>query len=160
MARAGASLPRFRPKLWVKNAVVHGRVMRLAARFAKPRAVVLGYHSVVENPDQTANTVRISHSRAAFEAQISALARKFNPVTMEQVTDFAAGGKPPPLWSGAGRKPLPRWSAAVTFDDGFADNHDVAMPILNKYGIQATFYIMVNAVDTGTPPWYVRLTYR
>jgi peptidoglycan/xylan/chitin deacetylase (PgdA/CDA1 family) len=148
MARAGASLPRFNPKLWVKTAVVQGRVMRVAALFAKPRAIVLGYHSVVENPDETANTIRISHSRAAFEAQISALARKFNPVTIDQVTAFAAEGKP-----------LPRWSAAVTFDDGFADNHDVAMPILNKYGISATFYIMVNAVESGTPPWYVRLTY-
>jgi len=47
----------------------------------------------------------------------------------------------------------------VTFDDGFADNHDVAMPILNKYGVSAAFYIMVNAVETGTPPWYVRLNY-
>jgi peptidoglycan/xylan/chitin deacetylase (PgdA/CDA1 family) len=144
----GAGLLRFRPKLWVKNAAVHGRVLRAAARFAKPRAVVLGYHSVVENPDQTANTIRISHSRAAFESQISALARHFNPVTIDQVREFAAEGRP-----------LPRWSAAVTFDDGFADNHDVVLPILSRYGVPATFYIMVNAVETGTPPWYVRLNF-
>ncbi len=141
-------MPQFRPKLWVKNAVVHGGVLRAAARFATPRAVVLGYHSVVENPDDTAKTIRISHSRAAFDAQMCALARRFNVVSIDQVREFAADGRE-----------LPRWSVAVTFDDGFADNHDVALPILSRYGIPATFYIMVNAVETGTPPWYVRLNY-
>jgi peptidoglycan/xylan/chitin deacetylase (PgdA/CDA1 family) len=141
-------LLRFRPKVWVKNAAVHGSVLRTMARFARPRAVVLMYHSVVENPDETANTIRISQSRAAFESQVSALARRFNPVSIDQVTEFAA----------AGRR-LPPRSVAVTFDDGFADNYDVALPILSRYGIPATFYIMVNAVETGTPPWYCRLNF-
>ncbi len=125
---------------------MHGRVLRAAARFADPRAVVLAYHSVVENPDETAKTIRISQSRASFESQMSTLARRFHPVTIEEVREFAAEGRR-----------LPPWSAAVTFDDGFADNHDVVLPILNRYSIPATFYIMVNAVETGTPPWYVRL---
>ena len=53
--------------------------------------------------------------------------------------------------------PLPAKSVAVTFDDGFADNYDVVLPILNRYRVPATFYIMVNAVETGNPPWYCRL---
>jgi peptidoglycan/xylan/chitin deacetylase (PgdA/CDA1 family) len=141
-------LLRSRAKLWVKNVAVHGKVLRAAARFAKPRAVVLAYHSVVENPDETANTIRISHSRATFESQMSIVSRRFHPVTIEQVREFAAEGQP-----------LPPWSAAVTFDDGFADNYEVVLPILSRYGIPATFYIMVNAVETGTPPWYVRLNF-
>ena len=145
---AGAGLLQSRAKPWVKNAAVHGRVLRAAARFAKPRAVVLTYHSVVEEPERTANSIRISQSRASFESQMSALARRFNPVSIEEVRRFAAEGQP-----------LPPWSAAVTFDDGFADNHDVVLPILSRYGIPATFYIMVNAVETGTPPWYCRLNF-
>ncbi len=147
-ASAGAGLSRFRPKLWVKNVAVHGRVLRAAARFAKPRAVVLMYHSVVENPDDTANTIRISHSRACFESQMSTLARRFNPVSIDQVTEFAGEGRS-----------LPRWPVAVTFDDGFADNYETALPILARYGIPAAFYILVNAVDTGMAPWYVRLNF-
>ncbi|HUM05570.1 MAG TPA: polysaccharide deacetylase family protein [Terriglobales bacterium] len=141
-------MPRFRPKQWLKSMAVNSGILRAATRLARPRVLVLGYHSVVENPQDTANTIRISHARASFEAQIGALARHFNPVTIEQVREFAAEGKP-----------LPPRSAAVTFDDGFADNHDVATPILNRYGVPATFYIMVNAVDTGTPPWYARLNF-
>jgi|SRR5580658_1897294 peptidoglycan/xylan/chitin deacetylase (PgdA/CDA1 family) len=144
----GAGLLRSRAKLWVKSAAVHGRVLRAAGRFAKPRSVVLAYHSVVENPVDTANTIRISHSRAAFESQMGIVSRRFHPVTIEEVRNFAVEGQQ-----------LPPWSAAVTFDDGFADNYDVVLPILNRYGIPATFYIMVNAVETGTPPWYVRLNF-
>ena len=139
---------RFRPKQWLKSAAVHSGILRATARFVKPRVLVLGYHSVVENPSATANTIRISHSRDSFESQIRALARNFNPVTIEQVREFAAEGRH-----------LPPRSAAVTFDDGFADNHDVVLPILSRYGVPATFYIMVNAVETGTPPWYVRLNF-
>jgi peptidoglycan/xylan/chitin deacetylase (PgdA/CDA1 family) len=47
----------------------------------------------------------------------------------------------------------------VTLDDGFADNYAVALPVLSRYGVPATFYIMVNAVDTGVPPWYCRITH-
>jgi peptidoglycan/xylan/chitin deacetylase (PgdA/CDA1 family) len=145
---AGAGLLRSRAKLWVKKVAVHGRVLRAAARFAKPRAVILAYHSVVENPDETAKTIRISHSRAAFESQMNILSRRFHPVTVEQVREFAAEGRQ-----------LPPLSVAVTFDDGFADNYGVVLPILSRYGIPATFYIMVNAVETGTPPWYVRVNF-
>jgi len=148
MPRRGPVVLPSRSKQWVKNAVVRSRVLRAAARFARPRAVILSYHSVVEEPERTANTIRISNPRASFESQMSALAQRFNPVTIEQVALFAAEGRQ-----------LPPRSTAVTFDDGFADNHDVVLPILSRYGIPAAFYIMVNAVETGTPPWYVRLNY-
>ena len=136
------------PKRLVKRALVNSNVMQLAARMTQPRAVVLMYHSVVEDPRQTANTIRISQSRESFEWQMRALAERFNPITLDQVVDFAQQ-----------RSDLPRRSVAVTFDDGFADNYEFVLPILAKYGIRATFYIMVNAVATGEPPWYCRLTY-
>jgi peptidoglycan/xylan/chitin deacetylase (PgdA/CDA1 family) len=69
-------------------------------------------------------------------------------VTLDEIVQFVAEGKP-----------LPRWAVAVTFDDGFTDNHEVVLPILQKYGVPAMFYIMVNAVASGIPPWYVRLTF-
>ncbi len=139
----------FKPKAWVKKAAVHGRVLRGAASLvAGPSVVVLMYHSVVEDPTQNAQTVHTSHSRAAFESQMSALSRRFNPVSIEQVAEFAADVRR-----------LPPWSVAVTFDDGFLDNYHVALPILSRYAVPATFYIMVNAVETGLPPWYVRLNF-
>jgi peptidoglycan/xylan/chitin deacetylase (PgdA/CDA1 family) len=44
---------------------------------------------------------------------------------------------------------LPRRALAITFDDGYADNHDVALPILRKHGLSATFFIATGFLDGG-----------
>jgi peptidoglycan/xylan/chitin deacetylase (PgdA/CDA1 family) len=44
---------------------------------------------------------------------------------------------------------LPTRALAITFDDGYADNHDVAMPILQRHGLSATFYIATGFLDGG-----------
>jgi peptidoglycan/xylan/chitin deacetylase (PgdA/CDA1 family) len=44
---------------------------------------------------------------------------------------------------------LPARAAAITFDDGYADNHDVAMPILQRHGMSATFFIATSFLDGG-----------
>jgi peptidoglycan/xylan/chitin deacetylase (PgdA/CDA1 family) len=47
------------------------------------------------------------------------------------------------------RGALPARAAAITFDDGYADNHDVALPILQRHGLSATFFIGVGFLDGG-----------
>ena len=44
---------------------------------------------------------------------------------------------------------LPRRAAAITFDDGYADNHDLALPILQRHGLAATFFIATAYLDGG-----------
>ncbi len=47
------------------------------------------------------------------------------------------------------RGSLPARAAAITFDDGYADNHTVALPILQRHGLSATFFIAVGFLDGG-----------
>jgi peptidoglycan/xylan/chitin deacetylase (PgdA/CDA1 family) len=44
---------------------------------------------------------------------------------------------------------LPRRALCITFDDGYADNHDVALPILRRVGLPATFFIATGYLDGG-----------
>jgi peptidoglycan/xylan/chitin deacetylase (PgdA/CDA1 family) len=38
---------------------------------------------------------------------------------------------------------------AISFDDGYADNHDVALPILRRHGLSSTFFIATGFLDGG-----------
>jgi peptidoglycan/xylan/chitin deacetylase (PgdA/CDA1 family) len=44
---------------------------------------------------------------------------------------------------------LPARSAAITFDDGYADNFENAVPILRKHGLTATFFVAAGFLDGG-----------
>jgi peptidoglycan/xylan/chitin deacetylase (PgdA/CDA1 family) len=47
------------------------------------------------------------------------------------------------------RGALPARALSITFDDGYADNHDLAMPILLSHGLCATFFIATGFIDGG-----------
>ena len=47
------------------------------------------------------------------------------------------------------RGSLPARAAAITFDDGYADNLVHAVPILLKHGVSATFFISTGFLDGG-----------
>ncbi len=137
-------------KRLIKNGLLASRALRLARRFAEKGVVILMYHSVIDEPDRHASTigVGITHSTDAFRKQMEIVSRNYNPITVEDVLSFLSG-----------QKQLPPKPVAVTFDDGYLDNFEVASPLLKRLGITASFYITVDCVETGTPPWVARLRY-
>ena len=44
---------------------------------------------------------------------------------------------------------LPERAVAITFDDGYSDNYDVALPLLVQNGMSATFFIATGYLDGG-----------
>jgi peptidoglycan/xylan/chitin deacetylase (PgdA/CDA1 family) len=131
----------------IKRTVLGSGVLRLMSPGAS--AAILMYHSVMPNPAQHADSLGgIIHSQTEFRAQMELLARDYKPVSLAEVVQkLNTTGS------------LPKRSVVVTFDDGYTDNYEVAMPILNQLGIPATFYITVDCVEHRKLPWPSRLRY-
>jgi peptidoglycan/xylan/chitin deacetylase (PgdA/CDA1 family) len=57
------------------------------------------------------------------------------------------------------RLPLPDRTACLTFDDGFMSVYTHAWPILSRYQLPATAFVVTSLPDTGMPAWPGRILY-
>jgi peptidoglycan/xylan/chitin deacetylase (PgdA/CDA1 family) len=107
----------------------------LASGAGSSRLIVLHYHRVLEAPDPMFTGMLVE--RAAFAEQMAALAEYFRVLPLSEALARLRQGD------------LPRRAVAVTFDDGYADNFHVAMPILQQFGLTATFFVATDYLDGG-----------
>lgn len=108
-------------------------------QICRRRAVVLGYHGIAESrrsDDLSMLLVAPQRFRALLEQLLEA---GFCFVTLLELARRAGGGEPPP------------GLAAVTFDDGMRNNHEVALPILREYAIPASVYVTIGFIDQRSP---------
>ncbi len=113
---------------------------------ARARAIVLRYHSVGA-PETVARYLdpSLSVTPEMFREHVRFLARRFEIIRMDHLDDVLAAPER--------RKP----AVAITFDDGYRDNHDVALPILLEQGATAAFYITTAPLHTRRGLWISEL---
>jgi peptidoglycan/xylan/chitin deacetylase (PgdA/CDA1 family) len=99
-----------------------------------PRLSVLVFHRVHAQRD-TLFPGEMDAPR--FDAVCSALARTFNVLTLAQALALRT------------QRRLPGRALVITFDDGYADNAEVALPILRRHGLVATFFVATGFLDGG-----------
>ncbi|MEU5884618.1 polysaccharide deacetylase family protein [Spirillospora sp. NPDC047279] len=86
---------------------------------------VLMYHSIREHPPR--ETAGLAVRPGAFADQMALLAdRGFTPIPFSALR---GGGD------------LPRRPVVITFDDGYADFHEHALPVLDGHGFTATVFV-------------------
>lgn len=108
------------------------RILTVAGRTLPrrtPRVVVLCYHSVHPSKGFSSATPDL------FEAQLEWLRQWCAFVPFSEVL-AAAGGA-------SGDRPV----VSITFDDGYADNYEYALPLLQRFQIPATFFVTVGLVE-------------
>jgi peptidoglycan/xylan/chitin deacetylase (PgdA/CDA1 family) len=137
-----------RLKSWAKKALVESAILRTAARLKPPAAIILAYHSVRDERERDGSWIApgITHATAVFARHMELVARKFHPVTLDEVLLFVKG-----------EKVLPPRAVAVTFDDGYLDNLEVAAPVLSRFGMSAAFYLTVSMIGQPDAPWFCRV---
>ncbi|MGA2128945.1 MAG: polysaccharide deacetylase family protein, partial [Xanthobacteraceae bacterium] len=126
------------------GALLHATgAFRLAHRRLVPENVcVLMYHGLTSGPLPVADGCFLRAER--FAAQMEYLSAHFEVVHLEEA--LVRRGAP-------GARPI----ACVTFDDGFASVHDLALPILRRLRIPATVYLVTDLIDTDQTLWFARL---
>jgi peptidoglycan/xylan/chitin deacetylase (PgdA/CDA1 family) len=121
-------------------------VLDVRARTPSPWLPVLTYHRFATPQTAGAYDDAVADaSPASFDRQMSLLARWFHVVSLEDVLAFRAG------------KRLPPNPVMVTFDDGYKDGLEVAVPILRKHGVPATFFVATDYIDQRKLFWWDRV---
>jgi peptidoglycan/xylan/chitin deacetylase (PgdA/CDA1 family) len=95
---------------------------------------ILVYHRVIAEPDLL---VPEQICAREFDWHLAALGRWFTVLPLREAVARLRSGT------------LPVRSACVTFDDGYADNVTVALPILRRRGTPATFFLATSFIDGG-----------
>jgi peptidoglycan/xylan/chitin deacetylase (PgdA/CDA1 family) len=96
-----------------------------------PRRVALLYHSV--HPSLPFASV----SPSAFDRHLGWLGERCRVVPFDRLADEG----PDP--GDRDDRPV----VAITFDDGYADNHETALPLLLRHGLTATFFLSSGLIE-------------
>ena len=103
--------------------------------------LILLYHRVANaEPGPHANVSGLSVTPEHFEQQLAVLRRRFAPLRLRDLLES------PPRF----RHP----AVAVTFDDGYADNLHAALPLLERFGIPATFFVTSGMLGGQREFWW------
>jgi peptidoglycan/xylan/chitin deacetylase (PgdA/CDA1 family) len=98
------------------------------------RLNVLIFHRVLPKPDPLFPG---EVDAATFDMLLGWVRDWFNVLPLDEAIARLADGS------------LPARAAALSFDDGYADNHDVALPLLRKHGLPCSFFVATGFIDGG-----------
>jgi peptidoglycan/xylan/chitin deacetylase (PgdA/CDA1 family) len=101
---------------------------------APGRLSILIFHRVLPQPDP----IFPGEMHAArFDHLMALVARAFRVMTLGEAVAARDAGR------------LPLRALVITFDDGYADNAEIALPLLRRYGLKATFFVASGFLDGG-----------
>jgi peptidoglycan/xylan/chitin deacetylase (PgdA/CDA1 family) len=114
-------------------------LLRLGLRLLSPpgatgRLSIVIFHRIFETPD---TIFPGDPDRQRFDQLCAWLKAWFQVLPLDEAVSRLASGS------------LPARALAITFDDGYADNHDIALPVLRSHGLTATFFIATGYLGGG-----------
>lgn len=109
---------------------------------SSPKGLILMYHRVAEE-DIDPWSLRVTPQHFAEHLEI--LRKHTQPVSLKQIAQAHREGN------------IPDRAAAITFDDGYANNFYQAKPLLEKYEIPATVFVTTNYFEQPREFWWDEL---
>ena len=122
------------PKYWLKD-LVYSACWLIAGRRHNGVRVISLYHSV-------GSAVPLSVPMRDFERQVAYLKEHFHVVLLRDLRQVLAGARQEEA------------IACITFDDGLLDYYENALPILENYGVKASFFIPIGSLGKTHRAFY------
>jgi peptidoglycan/xylan/chitin deacetylase (PgdA/CDA1 family) len=128
----------------MKRALFHSGLLSLAS-LARRRGggLVLRYHAITDGAAEVPYaTPDICLPVEVLRLQMAFVKRAYTVLPLAELVARTQRGAA-----------LPPRALAITFDDGYADNHRLALPVLRALDLPATIYVTTGSVDGGPPLW-------
>lgn len=124
----------------IAGGAIASRFIRLLGNLLSPggrraRLAILTHHRVSPSVDPFLNG---EVDASWFTMQSELLRSHFSVLPLEEAISRLRNGT------------LPARAVSLTFDDGYADNYMVALPILRSAGLHATFFVAPDYLDGGS----------
>lgn len=139
-----------------KDILAHGAFGRFSPltpvleKARNQRLSILAYHRINDEPsaDYRYQEETISATPEMFREQLRFLRRRCHVVNFAELKEILNAGER-----------VPDNTVIITFDDGYRDNLDIALPILQEFGLTAVVYIVTQCIETGEPFWFEALAH-
>lgn len=105
----------------------------------RPHAIILLYHRIV---DIDSDPQLLCVSPRFFEEHLEIINRDYRPINLQDLGESLRGAH------GLRR------SVVITFDDGYAENLYQAKPLLERYGVPATFFLTTGYIGQRREFWW------
>jgi peptidoglycan/xylan/chitin deacetylase (PgdA/CDA1 family) len=121
----------------------------LALRSSRPSEwlSILTYHRFPSQGVEHFDDGVVDATVDEFETHVACLKRYFNVIGADELHAFAKGGR------------LPANPVAITFDDGYRDCYTRALPILQRHGCKAIFFVATSIISQRKLYWWDRVAY-
>lgn len=114
--------------------VLRGLTTLVSAGARRGRLLSFFFHRVLDKPDPM---MPGELDAARFDQILKWIGEQFRVMPPAQACERLKAGT------------LPARAAIITFDDGYRDNHDVAMPVLRRHGMSAAFFVATGYLGDG-----------
>lgn len=127
-----------------------GLAVRAQRVIPLPWLPIVGYHRIGEPSVVARETDEgvVDVTAEDFERHVAFVARSFDVVGVDALRRYFVENAP-----------LPKNPALITFDDGYRECFDIALPILRRHGVPGVFFVSTDHVSRRKVFWWDRIAY-
>jgi peptidoglycan/xylan/chitin deacetylase (PgdA/CDA1 family)/protein involved in polysaccharide export with SLBB domain len=137
-------------RAFLANILFKSRAYRYLRHLESKNLVIFNYHRIRSNEgfECAFDEGVYGPTECELREQLTWLKANTNIISEQQLIDHVHH-----------RAELPQSSTMITFDDGYRDNAELAMPILKELKIPAIFFISTEAIENRGLGWWDNIAY-